>query len=79
VGDQKVQQNFGETRKFQGIDGAALVLPTNIYPYRRLLKWHGRCSYRTAKLTNWITHDEHLEDFFQLSDLISLPSDETDE
>lgn len=79
VADEQLREKFHETRKFADIDNAILMLPTGIYPYRRLLNWHGRCSYRTAKLRNWIGLDENLEDFFHLSDLISLPGDDHDE
>lgn len=76
VGDPGLRGACGETRTFGDIDGAPLVVPAGIYPYRRLLNWHGRCAYRTAKSKNWIDANEHLNDFFDLSDLISLPGDD---
>ena len=74
--DSTLRSKFGELRKFEDIDGAPLILPAGIYPYSRLLNWHGRCSYRTAKAKNWINADDNLTDFFDLSDLIPLPSDD---
>ena len=79
VTDESQRKKFDEHRTFQHIDNAVLVLPKDVFPFRRLLNWHGRCAYRTAKRNGWITTDEHLEDFFHLSDLISLPGDENDE
>ncbi|CAF4627152.1 unnamed protein product, partial [Rotaria sp. Silwood2] len=79
VDDPINRKNFNELRTFNDIDNAVLQLPPNIFPYRRLLNWHGRCSFKTAKANKWINKDEHLEDFFHLSDLISLPGEDFNE
>ncbi|CAF2065358.1 unnamed protein product [Rotaria magnacalcarata] len=76
VDDAINRKNFNELRTFNDIDNAVLQLPPNIFPYRRLLNWHGRCSFKTAKANKWINKDEHLEYFFHLSDLISLPGED---
>ncbi|CAF3498219.1 unnamed protein product [Rotaria socialis] len=77
--DDAKRKNFNEFRTFNDIDNAVLNLPIDVFPYRRLLNWHGRCSYKTAKANKWMDENEHLEDFFHLSDLISLPGDDFDE
>ena len=77
--DDTTRTTVNELRTFNDIDGAVLQLPPNIFPYRRLLNWHSRCSFRNAKANKWINEDEQLEDFFHLSDLISLPGDDVDE
>ncbi len=79
VTDPNQRKKFNEFRKFNAIDNAILTLPEDVYPYRRILNWHARCSYRTAKVKKWISKDENFEDFFQLSDLVSLPGDDNDE
>lgn len=63
---------INESRTFNDIDNAVLYLPPNVFPYRRLLNWHGRCAFKTAKANKWIDGDEHLDDFFYLSDLITF-------
>jgi hypothetical protein len=79
IDDSQLRMNLNETRKFNDIDGYILILPKDIYPYRRLLNWHARCAYKTAKLNKWIDDNENFEDFFYLSDLVSLPGDDRDE
>jgi hypothetical protein len=77
--DEKTRTTVNELRTFNDIDHAVLHLPPDVFPYRRLLNWHGRCSFKNAKANKWINEDEHLEDFFHLSDLISLPGDDINE
>jgi len=38
------------------------------YPYRRLLNWHGRCSFRHAQEQGWIDDSVTYNDFYDLSD-----------
>jgi hypothetical protein len=79
ISDNNQRKKFNEFRKFNDIDNTILILPKDIFPFRRLLNWHGRCAYRSAKIKKWITNEENLEDFFHLSDLISLPGDGDDD
>jgi hypothetical protein len=79
IDDSQLRINLNERRKFNDIDGNILILPKDIYPYRRLLNWHARCAYKTAKLNKWIDDNENFEDFFYLSGLVSLPGDDRDE
>lgn len=79
IDDPQIRISLNESRKFNDIDGNTLILPKDIYPYRRLLNWHARCAYKTAKLNQWIDDNENFEDFFYLSDLVSLPGDDDDE
>jgi hypothetical protein len=53
------RKNFNEFRKFDDIDNTVLALPESIYPYRRILNWHATCSYKMAKIKNWISKDEN--------------------
>ena len=69
IDDSQMRKNLNETKKFNDIYGNALILPKNIYPYRRLLNWHARCVYKIAKLKKWIDENENFEDFLNLSDL----------
>jgi hypothetical protein len=43
---------------FSDIDGSVLQLPPGIYPYKRILSWHARCSVRHANSMGWITSAE---------------------
>ena len=79
VTDANQRKKFNEFRNFRAIDGAILALPEDVYPYRRILNWHARCSYKSTKRKNWISQDDNFEDFFHLSDLVSLPGDDDDE
>lgn len=79
VPEENQRKKFNEYRTFDHIDRAILVLPKDVFPFRRLLNWHGRCAYRTARRNRWISDEENLEDFFHLSDLISLPGDKDDD
>ncbi len=79
IDDSEMRINLNERRKFNDIDGNILILPKDIYRYRRLLNWHARCAYKTAKLNKWIDDNENFEDFFYLSGLVSLPGEDRDE
>lgn len=72
MADEELREKFHESRKFGDTDNA-------IYPYRRLLNGHGTCSYRTAKLKNWICLEENPQDLFYLSDFMSVSGDDHDE
>lgn len=43
---------------FSDIDGSVLQLPLGIFPYKRILSWHARCSVRFASNMGWITPEE---------------------
>jgi hypothetical protein len=74
--DQKLYKNYTQ---FKDIDGKPLNLPENIYPFRRLLNWHARCAHEYAKTKKWIPENDNFDDFYDLSDLVSLPGDDLDE
>lgn len=74
--DQALYKNY---TKFKDIDGKPLCLPNNVYPFRRLLNWHARCAHEYAKTKKWIPESTSFDDFFYLSDLVSLPGDDLDE
>lgn len=74
--DQEIYNNY---KKFKNIHGKPLNLPDNVYPFRRLLNWHARCCHQYAKDKKWISESENFEDFFDLSDLVSLPGDDLNE
>jgi hypothetical protein len=63
--------------KFKDIDGYLLQLPPNVYPYRRLLSWHAKCSVRCALFENWITKEtkESFQTFFELSEGATQPEE----
>ena len=74
--DQKLYKNYTQ---FKDIDGKSLNLPENIYPFRRLLNWHARCAHEYAKTKKWIPESDNFDDFYDLSDLVSLPGDDLNE
>ncbi|CAF3007197.1 unnamed protein product [Rotaria sp. Silwood2] len=74
--DQNLYKNY---IKFKDIDGKALSLPLNVYPFRRLLNWDARCAHEYAKNKKWIPENDNFEDFYDLSDLVSLPGDDLNE
>jgi len=73
------QSLYKDHTRFKDIDGKPLTLPENIYPFRRLLNWHSRCAHEYAKTKKWIPEDDNFSDFYDLSDLISLPGDDLNE
>jgi hypothetical protein len=60
---------------FAGIDGKQLLHPNGKYPFRRLLSFHARCSYKFAKEKGWITAEIEalFEPYHDLSDTASVP------
>ncbi|CAF4293467.1 unnamed protein product [Rotaria socialis] len=74
--DLKLYKNYTQ---FKDIDGKALSLPKNVYPFRRLLNWHARCAHEYAKTKKWISTSDNFDCFNDLSDLISLPGDDLNE
>ena len=66
-----VSESNGKT--FRRIDGATLQFPENRYPYRRILDFHAKCSYRIAISRRWLQANETFSDFFDLSIDASIP------
>ncbi|KAJ1434296.1 hypothetical protein B484DRAFT_446745 [Ochromonadaceae sp. CCMP2298] len=60
---------------FADVDGKILHHPTNHLPFRRILNWHARCSYKYAQEQGWstVTADENVADYFELSETASIP------
>lgn len=61
------------TLTFDDIDGNILHHPNTRLPFRRILNWHARCSFKHAKEQHWMESSEAVEDFFQLSETAFLP------
>lgn len=76
--DKNHQKLYQNCTQFKDIDGAPLNLPANVYPFRRLLNWHARCAHEYAKTKKWIPENDNFDDFYDLSDLVSLPGDDLD-
>ncbi|CAM4776998.1 unnamed protein product [Rotaria magnacalcarata] len=74
--DLKLYKNYTQ---FKDIDGKSLSLPKNVYPFRQLLNWHARCAHEYAKTKKWISTSDNFDDFYDLSDLVSLPGDDLNE
>ena len=55
-------------RTFGSIDGQALQLPPNMFPYRRALNMHAKFAYSRALHLHWITNEVTLDSYFNLSD-----------
>jgi hypothetical protein len=60
---------------FADIDGGQLSHPNGKYPFRRLLSFHARCSYKFAKEKGWITAEieAQFKPYHDLSDTASVP------
>jgi len=60
---------------FRDIDGMHLHHPEEKIPYRRLLSFHARCSFRNAREENWITAEEEsaFVPYHNLSETASVP------
>ena len=61
---------------FANIDNTKLRHPdNNNIPFRRLLSWHARCSFKFAKEKEWITEEieRDYEPYHNLSDGASVP------
>jgi hypothetical protein len=65
-----------KTRKrFRDVHNTILQHPEGRVPFRRLLSFHARCSYKFAAQKNWITVEEELsyQPYHDLSDGASVP------
>ncbi len=58
---------------FNDIDGKMLRHPEGNIPFRRILDWHAKCSYSSAKIRGWIDTTETFDDFFDMSIGASIP------
>ena len=60
---------------FANIDGKQLLHPKYNYPFRRLLSFHARCSYKFAKDKGWISAEMEAQflPYHDLSDTASVP------
>ncbi len=63
----------GHPRTFQNIDGKQLHNPPGSIPYRRILDWHAKCAYQSAKSRGWIEYTDSFNDFFNMSLGSSIP------
>jgi hypothetical protein len=66
---------------FRDIDGVALQLPEENFPFKRILSWHAKCSVKWAVRNNWITQamaDENYVPYFNTSDGGVEPEEPTD-
>jgi hypothetical protein len=63
----------GSPKIFADIDGAVLQTPRGNIPYRRLLSFHARCSYKYAKDKGWINSTDTFQEYFDLSEGASNP------
>jgi hypothetical protein len=63
-------------KTFQEIDGYPLQYPSKNMPFKRLLNFHAKCSFKNAKERGWHTlpSDAVVNDYFNLSDLATMPS-----
>jgi hypothetical protein len=59
---------------YGSIDGHPLLLPDGVYPFRRILSFHAKCSIKFAKKMGWIEKEYDFEPFFTFSDGASEPS-----
>ena len=72
--NDKVIKHSNPPLTFSDIDGMHLHHPKEHIPYRRLLSFHARCSFRNAREKNWITAEEEsaFVPFHNLSETASV-------
>ncbi len=65
----------GTTKLFRHIDGAILQHPKDRFPFRRILSFHAKCSFKLALNKGWITPEEfqNFQDYFNISETASNP------
>ena len=63
----------GTLETFAMINMTQLSMPNNKFPYRRLLSFHARCSYKRARDMGWIEASEVVDEYFHLSETASNP------
>lgn len=61
------------TITFGNIDGQSIYHPVDKLPFRRILDFHAKCSFRVAAANGWITHNDTVESFFDMSIGASIP------
>lgn len=61
------------TVTFDNIDGRSIVHPPDHLPFRRILDFHAKCSFRQAVAQRWIADSETFQDFFRMSIGASIP------
>ena len=73
--NDEVIEHSNPKLKFSDIDGMHLHHPKEHIPYRRLLSFHARCSFRNAREKNWITAEEEsaFVPFHNFSETASVP------
>jgi hypothetical protein len=58
--DAKIQNDYDYPDTFGSLDGKALQLPENVFPYKRLLGFHARCAFKAA-VPKWIKQEQYQE------------------
>lgn len=60
---------------FEHMDNCVLHHSFGNIPFRRLLSWHTRCSFRYAREQSWITEEieRTFEPYLELSEFVSVP------
>ena len=61
------------SKTFADICGWHLQHPPENMPYRRILDFHAKCSYRKAISRGWLAPDSAFDDFFDMSIESSIP------
>jgi len=58
---------------FRDVDGRSLKHPESNLPFRRILNFHSKLSYKNAIARKWIPNDATFTDFFAMSINASIP------
>ena len=58
---------------FNSINGRSLQHPPDVFPYRRILDFHAKVSFRSAIGKGWLQHDASFDSFFDMSIDASIP------
>jgi len=74
-----LDNDVSSREKFKDLDGKRLLYPEGNIPFRRLLNWHAKLSYANAQACGWIPNDEVIQNYFQLSEVASLPEVDVNE
>jgi hypothetical protein len=64
---QRVSLDPADLRTFNDIDNFMLQHPADKFPYRRILHWHAKRSFATAKLKGWIPTETDFDSYFEVS------------
>jgi len=58
--DPKIQDDYDYPDTFASLNNKPLQLPKGVFPYKRILGFHARCTFKSAR-SKWITEERYQE------------------